>query len=144
MSINVSLKFVPKGPINDIPSLEGNKPLSEPMLVSWLTHIRVTQPQSVKCQRVIFLYHFKKQTAHSNCESITIEIWGNKTKCYKSKEYCFTSCCIRFKFRIFIVMILFQDFQLFSQVILRTAPFQWARKSWIWYGQLYVSRCMRT
>ena len=42
ISIKISLKFVPKGPINNIPALvqimawrrSGNKPLSEPMMVS--------------------------------------------------------------------------------------------------------------
>ena len=36
--IKISLKFVPKGPINNIP-------LSEPVVVSLLTHICVTRPQ---------------------------------------------------------------------------------------------------
>ena len=53
ISIKISLKFVPKGPINDIPALvqimawrrPGDKPLSEPMLASLLTHICVTRPQ---------------------------------------------------------------------------------------------------
>ena len=53
--IKISLKFVPKGPINNIPSLvqimawrrPGDKPLSEPMMVSLLTHICVTRPQWV-------------------------------------------------------------------------------------------------
>ena len=53
--IKISLKFVPKGPINDIPSLvqimawrrSGGKPLSEPIMVSLLTHICVTRPQWV-------------------------------------------------------------------------------------------------
>ena len=52
----ISLKFVPKGPINNIPALvqimdwrrSGDKPLSEPMMVSLLTHIGVTRPQWVK------------------------------------------------------------------------------------------------
>ena len=52
----ISLKFVPKGPINNIPALvqimawrrPGDKPLSEPMMVSLLTHICVTRPQWVK------------------------------------------------------------------------------------------------
>ena len=47
-----SLKFVPKGPIDNIPALvqimawrrPGDKPLSEPMLVKLPTHICVTQP----------------------------------------------------------------------------------------------------
>ena len=53
--IKISLKFVPKGPINKIPTLvqimawrrSGDKPLSEPMMVSLLTHICVTRPQWV-------------------------------------------------------------------------------------------------
>ena len=47
IAIKISLKFVPKGPINNIPSLvqimawycPGDKPLSEPMMVSLPTHI---------------------------------------------------------------------------------------------------------
>ena len=56
--IIISLKFVPKGLINNIPALvqimawrrSGDKPLSEPMMVSLLTHICVTRPQWVKAQ----------------------------------------------------------------------------------------------
>ena len=51
----ISMKFVPKGPINNIPALvqimtwrrPGNKPLSEPMMVCLLMHICVIQPQWV-------------------------------------------------------------------------------------------------
>ena len=58
ISINISLKFVPKGPINNIPTLvqvmawrrPGDKPLSEPMMVRLPTHICVTRPQWVKVQ----------------------------------------------------------------------------------------------
>ena len=47
ISIKISLKFVPQGSINNIPALvqmmpwhrPGNKPLSEPMMVSLLIHI---------------------------------------------------------------------------------------------------------
>ena len=53
ISIKISLKIVPKGPINNIPALvqimawrrSGDKPLSEPMLASLLTHICVTRAQ---------------------------------------------------------------------------------------------------
>ena len=56
ISINISLKFVPKGQINNIPALvqimawrrPGDKPLSEPMVVRLATHICVTRPQWVK------------------------------------------------------------------------------------------------
>ena len=59
ISIKISLKFVPKGPINNIPALvqimawrrPGDKPLSEPMIVSLSTHICVTRPQWVKWSR---------------------------------------------------------------------------------------------
>ena len=55
ISIKISLKFVPKVPINNIPSLvqimawrrSGNKPFSEPMLVSLPMHICVIRPQWV-------------------------------------------------------------------------------------------------
>ena len=58
ISIKISLKFAPKGSINNIPALvqimawrrPGDKPLSEPMLLSLLTHICVTLPQRVKGQ----------------------------------------------------------------------------------------------
>ena len=53
ISIKISLKFVPKGLINNIPALvqimawrrPGDKPLSELMMVILLTHICVTRPQ---------------------------------------------------------------------------------------------------
>ena len=49
----ISLKFAPKGSINDNPALfqimawrrPGDKPLSEPMMLNSLTHICVTRPQ---------------------------------------------------------------------------------------------------
>ena len=55
ISIEISLKFVAKGPINNIPSLvqimdwrrPGDKSLSEPKMVRLLTHMCVTQPQWV-------------------------------------------------------------------------------------------------
>ena len=53
ISIKISLKFVPKGPTNNNPALvrmmawrrSCDKPLSEPMTVSLLTHICITRPQ---------------------------------------------------------------------------------------------------
>ena len=55
ISIEMSLKFVPKGPINNIPALvhimawrrPGDKPLSKPMIDNLPTHICVTRPQWV-------------------------------------------------------------------------------------------------
>ena len=55
ISLNISLKFVPKVRINNIPALvqtmawrrPSDKPLSEPMMDNLLTHICVTRPQWV-------------------------------------------------------------------------------------------------
>ena len=67
ISINISLTFVPKGLINNIPALvqimawrrPGDRPLSEPMMVNLLTHICVTRPQWVKETCVIyFKFHW--------------------------------------------------------------------------------------
>ena len=53
ISIKISLKSVPKGPINNIPALvqimawrrPGDKPLSEAMMINLPTHICVSRPQ---------------------------------------------------------------------------------------------------
>ena len=60
ISIKISLKFVPRCPIDNIPALlqimawrrSGDKPLSEPMMVSLPTHICVTRPQWVNIENV--------------------------------------------------------------------------------------------
>ena len=75
VSIKISLKFVPKGPINNIPALvqimawrrPSDKPLSEPMMVSSLTHICVTRPQWVNYRGCSGKYHIRP------CSSV---IWG--------------------------------------------------------------------
>ena len=84
--IKISLKFVPKCPINNIPALvqvmvwrrSGDKPLSEPMMVRSPTHICVTRPQWVNhypphpeiskyerflfCSRVLHRWEFFRKT----------------------------------------------------------------------------------
>ena len=53
--IKISWKFVPNGPVNNIPAMfqimawrrPGDKPLSEPMMVSLPTHLCVARPQWV-------------------------------------------------------------------------------------------------
>ena len=55
VSFKISLKFVPKGPINNITALvrilawrgSGDKPLSVPMMANFPTHICATRPQWV-------------------------------------------------------------------------------------------------
>ena len=66
--IQMSLKYVPRGPINNIPALvqimdwhrPGDKPLSEPMMDSLPTHICVTRPQWVNwvcsCSQTINIF----------------------------------------------------------------------------------------
>ena len=64
ISLKISLKFVPKVPINNIEALveimawccSGNKPISETMMVSLLTHICLTRPQWVN-KRVQTLWY---------------------------------------------------------------------------------------
>ena len=53
--LNISVKFVPKVQVNNIPALvqimpwhrSSDKPLSEPMMASFLTHTCITRPQWV-------------------------------------------------------------------------------------------------
>ena len=71
--IEISLKFIPQGPINNIPALvqimawrrPGDKPLSGPMMVRLPTHICVTRPQCVSIKTVLLRYgdsHVKDKT----------------------------------------------------------------------------------
>ena len=68
ISITISLKLVPKGPINNILSLvqimawrrSGDKPLSEPMIVRLPTHICVTWPQWVNRLCTWLIWGFMK------------------------------------------------------------------------------------
>ena len=76
ISIKKSLKFVPRGPIGNIPALvqimawrrPGDKPLSEPMTVNLITHICVTRPQWVGANkgliRCIQIMHTEKNREH--------------------------------------------------------------------------------
>ena len=78
-SIKISLKFVPKVPINNIPALvqmmawhqPGDKPLSEPMKVVLPTHICTTRPQWVNRERSSRLTRlFKIKHLKKNCLTI--------------------------------------------------------------------------
>ena len=77
-----SLKFVPRFLINIIPALvqimalhrPGNKPLSEPMMVSLLTHICVTRPQWVSTLR-------PRQHGHHFSDDIFKCIFLNENVC---------------------------------------------------------------
>ena len=74
----ISLKFVPKGPIDIIPALvqimawrrPGDKPLSEPMMVVLPTHICVTRPQWVNALHTVEFYI-------QWCEALHRPHWGS-------------------------------------------------------------------
>ena len=86
-SAEISLKFVPKGLINNTPSLvqimawrrPGDKPLFEPMIVRLLTHICVTRPQWVK--------------PDGSCQSTWSAWlkWGVSTSCTGNENTCHSS-----------------------------------------------------
>ena len=66
ISLMISLKFVPKGTINDIPALvqimvwrcPSDKPLSEPMMVSLLTQIGIPRLQWANCHWNEYVFIF--------------------------------------------------------------------------------------
>ena len=72
ISINISPKFVPRGPINNIPTLvqvmawrrPGDKPLSEPMMVRLPTHIWVTRPQWVNDN--LWMVYWEQHPTHEH------------------------------------------------------------------------------
>ena len=69
----ISLKVVPKGPVNNIPALvlikaccrPGNTPLSEPMMVSLLTLICITRPPWVNILFVLSLKDLTRSNRNS-------------------------------------------------------------------------------
>ena len=100
ISINISLKFVPKGPINNIPALVqimawrclDDKPLSEPMMVSLLMHRCVTQPEWVEYAHVLcFLllclcYYFFHNSSDPFTHSFQVCIAGTEKLHVNMKE----------------------------------------------------------
>ena len=76
ISIKISLMVVPKGPINNIPALvqimawrrSGDKPLSEPMMVSLPTHICVTRPQCVNSLYSLSTNKYQSNISLTFCE----------------------------------------------------------------------------
>ena len=79
-AIKISLKFVSKGLINNIPALgqimawrrPGDKPLSEPMLARLLTHTCVTRPQWVKLKLVEVMLSWLLDQVTISFQSINI------------------------------------------------------------------------
>ena len=84
ISINISLKFVPGGPINNIPALvqimawrrPGDKPLSEPMMVSLPTQICITRPQWVKHYNFHTAVRWWKQCRYKSYHNVMFDfVW---------------------------------------------------------------------
>ena len=88
ISLKILLKFVPEVQINIIPTLvqimdwhePGDKPLSEPMMVSLLMHICITWPQWVKY--VCHMYPFRYSTV--TCKHV-LPLWWRVIVCYRFK-----------------------------------------------------------
>ena len=84
--IKISLKFVPKGQINNIPALvqimawrrPGDKPLSEPMMVSLPTHICVTRPQWVNPWNVLHASYISVQPLRYR-QILFLSNWNHRT-----------------------------------------------------------------
>ena len=81
------LKF-PGGPINTFPALiqimawgrQGDKPLSETMMVSLWTHIYVTRPQWVKCRTIHEIQIVSYGTSISRQATTCAELEGNSLR----------------------------------------------------------------
>ena len=86
IAIKISLNFVPKGPIYNIPALVqimawrlwGDKPLSEPMMVSLLMHICVTRPQWVNPLRLSAAYKHIHMNQPSLIQIMACRLVGTK------------------------------------------------------------------
>ena len=85
--IKFSLKYVRNGPIDNNPALiqimawrgSGDKPLSEPMMISLPTHICVTRPQWVKTSHTIETYFSVQQFCHQVFSCFTIKCkWNSR------------------------------------------------------------------
>ena len=107
ISLKIPLKFVPKGPINNIPALvqimawrrPGDKPLSEPMLVFLPTHICVTRPHELMGlapghrypSPTLFVTMSKWKTNMHLYVMLFLNIWMLKVlgiHCWRWQKYC--------------------------------------------------------
>ena len=91
----ISPKFVPKGPINNIPALvrimagrrTGDKLLSESMMVKLPTHICVTRPQWVK-KNVPWLVRWKNMMKNLRFSTKTLcFIWLSRNSIINTRNY---------------------------------------------------------
>ena len=113
ISLRISLEFVPKVRINNIPALvqimawgrPGDKPLSEPVMVSLLTHICVTLPQWVKvclsCYLVLLSMTWPIWKLVSNMayffRLLLSKVYGKWLDSLSRGSYSFQLCQLNFK-----------------------------------------------
>ena len=110
ISLKISLKFVPKVPINSIPALvmimacrrPGDKPLSEPMMVSLPTQLCVTRPQWVKQ----YQYRYGTKAPLDRIDNILNEIYTTFRFAMYSWCYCMVLQLIRASFSPFYLKLL--------------------------------------
>ena len=91
ISIEIPLKFVPKSPINNILALNlfkkmawrqsGDKPLSEQMMVSLLTHICVTRLQWIKSVYKISISMWRVHIYHRDHSGYELSQWEMPLQC---------------------------------------------------------------
>ena len=85
--IKISLKFVPKVWINNVPALvqmmawrrPGDKPLSEPMMVRLLMYICITQPQWVNEMISLYVFWFQHSCQAVLFKKLVLAHYGNST-----------------------------------------------------------------
>ena len=107
ISIEFSLMFVPKGPINNIQALvqimawrrPGAKPLSEPVMVSLLTHICVTRPQWFKRFSVWEKLNYSRQNVSRHTKQLHL-IWMSDIICVRQR------LCVRLNVIPVVVILL--------------------------------------
>ena len=98
ISINISLKIVPKGQINNIPAMvqimawhrPGDKPLSEPMMVSLLTHICLTLPElrlAVGFIYTMYIYIYIHTYKVSDPMTIAVMVKGSLFWWHRHKQF---------------------------------------------------------
>ena len=99
--LTFSLKFVPRGPINNIPTLvqvmawrrPGDKLLSEPMMVRLPTHICVTRPQWVKFSNGVFdRCQQLPDVITYPCPNSRIFLYKSSDCCCPVDMFCMSSC----------------------------------------------------
>ena len=107
ISIKIPVKFVHKGPINNIPALfqimawrrPGDKPLSEKMMVTLLTHICVTRPQWVEKQKETPKTRFQIILLHLPSKWVIVKWYSPQihvkacTRAYMDPLKCFPHRC---------------------------------------------------